>query len=454
MNSSLGSTTQPNHTNSSNGHTTGNNESSHLQLPPELFEVIIDHLEVESSSLKVCSLVCRVFAHHCQKRLFKHISLGRPFQSFKQDIVSKVWPTQRLYEVLSKSPNLCKLVEELEISDAGIKSFYREELSWIRKDSNLSHILPMLNNLKELGIQGNNMGSRLNFRAWTPELKLAIWRKCQTISKISLGFMRNVPLALMRFSPSLKALTFFKILFIPDDATFSSAAEPTTHAIRAELRSLSISTTSNDEWISLYPWLLLECGNPDLSHLVNLDLHVDFVDEETLGGPSEAFNAVTQVVHRSSDAVRNLSLYFPEEVASPSYYDQKYFDLGSMPSLRHFSLDGCIWSESDPITLNNVQWLLNNLAKIPQSSSLQSIDLNFTVEDCQADGTNPRLENAEWKDFITEIDKLARSMDIFVLILILGGSASYVKSVLDECLAPLLEMAIAEVTVGSDSTDG
>ncbi|KDR76493.1 hypothetical protein GALMADRAFT_246874 [Galerina marginata CBS 339.88] len=445
MHSALDSTTQPETPNSSDGYTTGNNESSHLQLPPELFEVIIDHLE--SRSLKVCALVCRVFAHNCQKRLFKRITLGRPFQSFKRDIVSKVWPAQRLYEVLSKSPNLCKLVEELEISDSGIKSFYREELSWIRKDSNLSQILPMLNNLKELSIQGHNMGSRLNFRAWEPELKLAIWRKCQSLSKVSLRFMRNVPLSLLKFAPSLKALSLFKILFIPDDTILSSAAEPTTPVIQAELRSLSVFTTSNDEWTSLYPWLLVSI---DFSHFVSMDLYVDFIDEETLTGPSTAFGAVTQLVHRSSNTVKRLSIFFPEEVASPSYYDQKYFNLGSMPCLQYLALNGCIWSEFDSRPLNNVHWLLTILTKIPQSSSLQRIDLNFTVEDCEVEKSNFGLATAGWKDFMGEINKLERSTSVFVSISILGASASYVKSVLDECLAPLLEKGIAEVSVDTD----
>ncbi|KDR76494.1 hypothetical protein GALMADRAFT_139422 [Galerina marginata CBS 339.88] len=433
--------------NSSNGDTTGSNEWSHLQLPPELLEIIIGHVEAES--LKVCALVCRGFAHHCQKRLFKRITLERPFQSVKRDTVHKVWPAQRFYEVLSKSPNLCKLVEELEISDAAFKSLYREELSWIRKDSNLSKILPILNNLKGLIIQGNDIGSGLDFRAWEPELKLAIWRKCQSLSKISLVFMRNVPLTLLKFAPSLKTLSLYQILFIPDDSTLSSAAEPTTPAIQAQLKSLNIWTISNDEWTSLHPWLLFESRSVDLSHLVRLNLHVGFLGEETLGGPSTAFDAVTQLVHRSSKTVKSLTIFFPEDVASPSYYDHKYFDLGSMPSLQYLSFAGCIWSESDLRPRNSVQWLLTILTKIPKSSLLQSIKFDLTVEGRDVDETNSTLANAEWNDFIAEINQLERSTYVFVSILVLADSALYVKSVLDRCFAPLLEKGLAEVSLDS-----
>ncbi|KDR76495.1 hypothetical protein GALMADRAFT_139423 [Galerina marginata CBS 339.88] len=431
----------------SNDHTTGNYEASHVQLPPELFEVIIYHLEVELYSLKNSALVCRVFAHHCQKHLFKRITLGRPFQSSKPAIVSLVWPTQRLYEVLNKSPNLCKLVEELEISDAGIKNFVQEEWSWIRWDSKLSQILPMLNNLKELSIRGDHMGSKLNFRAWKPELKLAIWRKCQTISKLSLGFMRNVPLTLMKFAPSLTALSSHKVLFIPDDAIFPFTTESAIPATRAEVKSLTISTIFYDEWISLYPWLTLESGNPDLSHLVSLDLDVNIIDEPR-GESINVFKAVRQLVHNSTNTVRSLSLYFPtEEVA---YYDPNYFDLGSMPSLRHFALNGCIWVDSVFMRVNNVRWVLNNLTKIPLSSSLQSICLNLTV-DC---GVDFRPASAEWMNFATEITKLERSIDVFVSISIVGGLASYAKSLLDKYLAPLLEKGIAEVILDTGITDG
>ncbi|KAF8906827.1 hypothetical protein CPB84DRAFT_367498 [Gymnopilus junonius] len=350
-------------------------------LPPELYEAILDHLGGDSTALRTCALVSRLFARKCQQLLFRSITLGRPFKQFEGSIVSKNWPSKNLYQTFSSSPHLGRLIEEFEISDATLMNFYREELSWIRKDLDVARILPLLGNLQALVITGNYMGSRLNFRAWKPELKFAILRKTPSISTIYLAYIRNVPWMILKSIPSLKSLYLYQVSFVANDATvLPVSAELDADSKQAELETLHIKTTSREEWRSLYLWLQIDNGSFDLDHLTDLTLDVDFVIEEPQTSGPEEIHGIAWLLQRCSGSLRSLNLIFPQEVASPHFSSQKYLDLSSMPSLQELCLHGCVWSDRTG-SQNIIPWLVRNISEVPESCQLQRLTLLFTIED-------------------------------------------------------------------------
>ncbi|KAF8970397.1 hypothetical protein BDZ97DRAFT_91858 [Flammula alnicola] len=331
-----------------------------VSLPPELYEAIIDHID-DYVSLQNCALVCHLFALRCQKALFHSIRLGRPVRNFKNNIVSTQHPSQRFLEIISNFPHLCGYVKELEITDGARLNFYREELSWIRKDRALHDILPKLDSLGALCIAGNPTGNRLNFRAWNPDLKLAILLKCHSsassLTKIALTRVRNIPVTLFSHAPALESLYLFKAIFVP--AEFPTV-ERACH--RPKLKELYITTTTHNEWSSIYPWLLDEDHSLDLTSLTSLSLHVDFIPEDLLEMSADDINAISWIVHRSANTIKVLRLFYPEEVTMRTTFKETFLDLGSMEALRSLCLHGCVWSEQEPIgSTHSLQWLIDTL---------------------------------------------------------------------------------------------
>ncbi|KAF8191154.1 hypothetical protein BJ912DRAFT_304191 [Pholiota molesta] len=169
-------------------------------------------------ALQNCALVCHLFALRAQRILFKSITLSRPHKGFRWNVLSLRHPSRRFFTLLNGSPHLGTYVEELEIADNAHLSFYREELSWIRQDMALPIIVAKLDNLRHLSISGNHTGNRLNFNAWTEALKSALLKRCQSplLTKISLKYVRNVPISIFLQAPALESVDLFKSVFIVD----------------------------------------------------------------------------------------------------------------------------------------------------------------------------------------------------------------------------------------------
>ena len=290
------------------------------RLPPELYEAVIDQLDGDSDALGRCSLVSRFFARKCQQLLFKSITLGRPFKQFEGDIVSRNWPSQKLHQILASSPHLSHLIRQLEISDATAMNFYREELSWIRRDSDVARVLPLLQNLESLVIAGNHLGSRMNFRAWKRELKFAVLLKASTVTSISLAYVRNVPWMIFKSVPALKTLHLYQVSFVPNDATILPIdRELDANSTQARLETLHIKTTSREEWRSLYLWLQIDDGSFCFDHIVDLSLDIDFVAQEPPVNISQELQGISWLIRRCSSSLQNLDLFFPEEGTNISF---------------------------------------------------------------------------------------------------------------------------------------
>lgn len=281
-----------------------------MRLPPELCEAIVDQIPAEDwLTLQNCALVCRFFALRAQKILFKKITLVRPIKTLNFNTVYLRQPTRRFLSVINSSPRLGGYVEEVEITDNAHLNFYREELSWIRRDTTLPVILYKLDKIQRLSISGNVTGNRLNFRAWDEDLKHTILMKFQSplLTGISLSFVRNIPVSIFTNAPALESVNLFKSVFIVD-----GALSPARRASRPKLKTLELTMTTHYEWTSFYPWLMDEENSLDLTDLIALALHVD-APEGLPDDPMPFVSAVAWLVRRCSATLRHLRLFYPPE---------------------------------------------------------------------------------------------------------------------------------------------
>jgi hypothetical protein len=284
-------------------------EDRGIRLPPELCEAIIDQIPTQDRlALQNCALVCHLFALRAQRILFKSITLSRPHKGFRWNVLSLRHPSRRFFTLLNGSPHLGTYVEELEIADNAHLSFYREELSWIRQDMALPIIISKLDNLRHLSISGIHTGNRLNFNAWTEALKSALLKRCQSplLTKISLKYVRNVPISIFLQAPALESVDLFKSVFIVDGVLPVSS-----QAYKPKLREFTYTATTYYEWTSFYPWLLNDDGGGlDLTFLTYLSLHVDFNGHV---GIDKDIDAIAWIVRQCAGTVERLSLFYPPE---------------------------------------------------------------------------------------------------------------------------------------------
>ena len=283
-----------------------------MRLPQELCEAIVDYLTPEDRpTLLNCTLANHFFAVRAQKILFRTISLGRPSKTvdLRRNTVSIKHPSHRFLSILNSSPCLAAYVEEVYITDNDHNTSYREERSWIRQDTVLHTILDKLDSLRGFSVAGNLTGNRLNFKAWHDRLKDVILTKCQSslLTKISLTYLRNVPVSILTQAPALESIYSFNTAYTIDYTT------PAQRGDRPKLDCLEITMTSYNDWTTFYPWLLAAEHGLDLTALTVLTLKVDFVRDTGLDDAIEFINAIAQVVRQCTATVVSLTLLCPVE---------------------------------------------------------------------------------------------------------------------------------------------
>ncbi|KAJ7450855.1 hypothetical protein FB451DRAFT_1410179 [Mycena latifolia] len=105
---------------------------SHDPIPQELVDLIVDNLQDDISTLRCCSLTARAFVSSSQRHIFRKIQIIPPPVDNSQS------SCQKLYKLLSSSPHVAPLVEDLTI-------VLEPHTTWIMTGRTLSLVLPLLN---------------------------------------------------------------------------------------------------------------------------------------------------------------------------------------------------------------------------------------------------------------------------------------------------------------------
>ncbi|KAJ7766383.1 hypothetical protein DFH07DRAFT_955434 [Mycena maculata] len=254
-------------------------------IPQELIDLIVDHLRGDISTLKSCCLAARAFAHSAQAHVFSKIAILPP--SLHGAGPS---PCQKLYKLLTSSPDLAPLVNELYIVIVGSETSFdynsdgqylvRPHAPWLMSGRSLALVLPLLklkrialvekgpwewNMRGEYGMNWNRMGRTLK------SALTAVFSSPLLESVHLRGIVVDSPAQLFSLfseTTSLKEMSLSRVYF--NQRWDARDAWPESQLWRPRLRSLLVSDVGGD---SLCRYFL----NPriDLNHLASVTVATD-----------------------------------------------------------------------------------------------------------------------------------------------------------------------------------
>ncbi|KAJ7491198.1 hypothetical protein FB451DRAFT_1389924 [Mycena latifolia] len=242
-------------------------------VPQELIDIIVDDIQDDSATLKICSYVSPAFRRSSQRHIFSRIRLLPPWSA------NRPIPCKKFYELLLSAPHLASYVRFLEIIEGDGRG--ARHISWIASDRTLELVLPLLQ-LRRLSLHCTWPNS-LNAYSLPGPLKEQLHNVLHspTLTSLSLGRMLFAPSDfhfLLGSCAGLKELTLSNVsVHSALDVDDPKTTEPDAH--RAQLESLVV-VESNGEIIEL----LLSPQSPvDLRSLHTLSIY-GYLDPPHLEG--------------------------------------------------------------------------------------------------------------------------------------------------------------------------
>jgi hypothetical protein len=164
--------------------------TTHLRLPPELIDRIIDHLHDSPADLRTCARVCKAWLESSRLHLFYSISIHSAGNV--QTLLSRC---QKLYSVIRRSPRVALRVRELDID---LEEYDFGGSTWLKIEKLLPPLLQSFTKLHRLEIS--------QF-AWTRSRRKSIQDLIALPSLIHLGVGANFYHFTTLLRPSLKQLS-------------------------------------------------------------------------------------------------------------------------------------------------------------------------------------------------------------------------------------------------------
>ncbi|KAF8652627.1 hypothetical protein AX16_004288 [Volvariella volvacea WC 439] len=319
------------------------------ELPPELVEVIVNHLRNDRSVLKTCTLVSRAFCLPAQKHLFRDILL-----SFGDNIAGST----RLTKLLLASQTPLSLVRYLSITEESFKSVVDSQL--------LLEAMKLLVNLTRIQVQCQSDVVALHGSKFNGD----IFSQCcrPKITRLTLIWVPEFPLDGLYLCTSLTHLSLINtaIWALP-----SPVPAPVT---RIQLKSLFLGSFSLPFANTITPVELLR--HPmcpfDLRQLESLSFGTEEMDEY------EQYLSILGILPSTitSFAVE-VPLDFAEEVSAGPL-----INISSMPNLAclTFSIE-----EYGVLEISYVPWMVAQLQQFPTENKLRELHLWIAYEDDSPD---------------------------------------------------------------------
>ncbi|KAF9258683.1 hypothetical protein L218DRAFT_1080295 [Marasmius fiardii PR-910] len=225
------------------------------RLSQELIDLTLDFLRDDREALRQCTLASRSFQIPAQKVLFECIKL-KPIPAVKsteaeeervqsEPVATSTSPSQapplptnmtttmaqRLHNLLNSSPHLAGLIKDLRIRDMDDFNYEQpRSVSWLKDDTSLPQILPLLTNLQRLFLAGSMSDSMLDMATLPQGIKnalLEVWRKSNKITHIGFQCVKfssfRELLEVVEGCAGVKHMTFFAV--DADDLSDASSLE-------------------------------------------------------------------------------------------------------------------------------------------------------------------------------------------------------------------------------------
>ncbi|KAF7357381.1 hypothetical protein MSAN_01334100 [Mycena sanguinolenta] len=302
-----------------------------MRVPQELVHLIVDNLHDDIPSLKSCSLTARAFVFLAQKCLFNKVEILPPKSRDDQDS-----PCRKFHKLLTSSPHIASLVDELEIVLVGSEtSFAYDEdvvypgdphVPWVMSGRTLPLVLSLLD-LKRISLvknspsEWNNVGEfSMSWNRLGRSLKAALTAVFSSpkLESVRLrGIVVESPaqlLSLFSEATSLKEMSIARVRFT--QRWNSLTPWPDSQPWHPQLQSLLVSEVDSDD---LCPYILHPRIN--LTHIRSLTIATDLKERR-----EEMTRAAV------SGATQHLAIYRP-------HCTVKSIFISNLRSLRLFSTD-------------------------------------------------------------------------------------------------------------------
>jgi hypothetical protein len=276
-------------------------------LPQELVDVILDNLHDDIPSLKSCSLAARTMVSSARTLIFRKIEIKPP-----DPFSSSPNTCQRFYKLLTASPHIAPIVEELCVVTVGLEMPFgytpdgeylpERPVTWVMGDRTLPLILPLLD-LKRISLTEDESSGWQYSMSWHQmgqQLKSALTNVFSSprLEAVHLrGIVIESPyqlLSLFSEATALKEMSLSRLYFTQ---RAQRDMWPESQAWRPQLRSLLIAENCDTFCLSLV--------NPriDLTHVRSLTLVMDSPEQR---------EKVLQATKSGSGGVEHLRLWWME----------------------------------------------------------------------------------------------------------------------------------------------
>ncbi|KAF8217640.1 hypothetical protein K438DRAFT_5912 [Mycena galopus ATCC 62051] len=228
-----------------------------MALAQELVDLIVDNIHDDIPSLKSCSMAAHTFVHSCRTHLFKKIRFNPPDNPFSLP------SCQKFYRLLSSSPHIAPLVEDLCIvtvladRPSDLLTHFNGEcmrernISWITADTTLALVLPLLN-LKRISLLENATADcriySMNWSKMERPLKSALTSVFSSprLEAVHIrGIVIESPVQLLSLfseATGLKEMSLSRLCFRQKDR---SESWPESQLWRPQLQSLLVSASGS-----------------------------------------------------------------------------------------------------------------------------------------------------------------------------------------------------------------
>ena len=255
------------------GRASANGICMELEIPQEIVDRILDELQDDIPTLKICSLVSRSFLPTCRRHIYSTLDL---MYSNPAKHSGKIKFAE---DILSRNPDIAPLIHHFKVT--------------ITRDFPIS-ILTQLSRLRSLTIQ------RGGFQSTPADLESTIFTIFQSnlLVSITVADTFDIPISIFCACPQLKVLRLHNVTDIAKRNILPSLSD----AKNGQLIHLDLTGSS-----TVIPWLIQCLHNSEsalrIDHLRFFDSSVHHDDE---------IDYCQQVINLSAATIERLGLYIDD----------------------------------------------------------------------------------------------------------------------------------------------
>ncbi|KAF8214984.1 hypothetical protein K438DRAFT_1800547 [Mycena galopus ATCC 62051] len=181
-----------------------------MAFPPEIFEIILDNVDGDIVTLRMCSLVSSGFLHSSRSHIFRRVTLKGPPYTLPH-MPRPTTPCCRFHRLVTRSPHIQQYVRALTITDTPKVRDSENRItlpskSWMLDEPTLPLLIGLLPNLETFHLLYQVKWARIVEKHPAFESAMLSTLASPKIKSIHLRGVGDLPLSCIIQSPGLKDL--------------------------------------------------------------------------------------------------------------------------------------------------------------------------------------------------------------------------------------------------------